>query len=57
MTTPEQPGTPALTRKQMRDIRNTGANPVIVADAAPEAASAPTPEPAPAFTPPATVSL
>src|SRR6188472_2911272 len=53
MTTPEQPGTPALTRKQMRDIRNTGANPVIVADAAPEAASAPTPEPAPAYTPPA----
>jgi len=29
MTTPEQPGTPALTRKQMRDIRNTGANPVL----------------------------
>ena len=25
MSTPEQPATPALTRKQMRDIRNTGA--------------------------------
>ena len=29
MTTPEQPDTPALTRKQIREIRNTGSNPVI----------------------------
>ncbi len=33
MTIPEQPGTPALTRKQMREIRNTGATPVITAEA------------------------
>lgn len=29
MSTPEQPATPPLTRKQMREIRNTGSNPVI----------------------------
>jgi hypothetical protein len=38
MTTPEQPANPPLTRKQMREIRNTGSTPVItpgeVADAA-----------------------
>lgn len=33
MSTPEQPATPALTRKQLRDIRNTGATPIISADA------------------------
>ena len=30
MSTPEQPATPALTRKQLREIRNTGATPIIV---------------------------
>lgn len=45
MSTPEQPATPPLTRKQMREIRNTGATPVITAtppseDTAPAAASA-----------------
>ena len=29
MSTPEQPETPQLTRKQLRDIRNTGATPII----------------------------
>ena len=29
MSTPEQPATPPLTRKQMREIRNTGATPII----------------------------
>ena len=48
MSTPEHPATPALTRKQMREIRNTGATPVITAtppaeDAAP---AAPPAEPA-----------
>jgi hypothetical protein len=43
MSTPEQPATPALTRKQLRDIRNTGATPIITGD--PEsAAEAPTVE-------------
>ncbi|HEY5877036.1 MAG TPA: hypothetical protein VIT64_17125, partial [Ilumatobacteraceae bacterium] len=32
MSTPEQPATPALTRKQLRDIRNTGATPIISTD-------------------------
>lgn len=45
MSTPEQPATPPLTRKQMREIRNTGATPVITAtppseDTAPATASA-----------------
>lgn len=30
MNTPEQPATPPLTRKQLREIRNTGATPVIL---------------------------
>ncbi|MBW9094761.1 hypothetical protein JNB62_13795 [Microbacterium jejuense] len=55
MSTPEQPATPALTRKQIRELRNTGSTPVITAaptaDAAPEAPApvefvAPTPPPA-----------
>jgi len=33
MSTPEQPATPALTRKQLRDIRNTGATPIVTPDA------------------------
>jgi hypothetical protein len=32
MSTPEQPATPALTRKQLRDIRNTGATPIVSGD-------------------------
>jgi hypothetical protein len=39
MTEPEQPATPPLTRKQLREIRNTGANP-IVTTAAIDAAAA-----------------
>lgn len=35
MSTPEQPATPALTRKQLRDIRNTGATPIITGEAPP----------------------
>lgn len=35
MSTPEQPATPALTRKQLRDIRNTGATPIVTGDAPP----------------------
>ncbi len=41
MSTPEQPATPALTRKQLRDIRNTGATPIVTGDAPP--AEEPTP--------------
>lgn len=33
MSTPEQPATPALTRKQLRDLRNTGATPIVGGDA------------------------
>ena len=32
MSTPEQPDTPALTRKKMREIRNTGATPIVSGD-------------------------
>lgn len=35
MTSPEQPDTPPLTRKQLREIRNTGATPVITGDGTP----------------------
>lgn len=48
MSTPEHPATPPLTRKQMREIRNTGATPVITATPPSEdAAPAPAPDPAP----------
>ncbi|WP_457098500.1 hypothetical protein [Microbacterium sp. P5_E9] len=55
MSTTEQPETPPLTRKQMREIRNTGATPVILpAEAAAAAAQHAQPESdAPAVTPPA----
>ncbi|WP_194411505.1 hypothetical protein [Microbacterium cremeum] len=45
MSTPEQPATPPLTRKQLREIRNTGSTPVIAT--APPADDAPTPTPPP----------
>jgi hypothetical protein len=38
MSAPEQPATPPLTRKQMREIRNTGSNPVIPPGSTPEPA-------------------
>lgn len=53
MSTPDQPGTPALTRKQMREIRNTGSNPVITPETAMQAAADPEPAPEPAPAPPA----
>ncbi len=40
MSTPEQPEAPALTRKQLREIRNTGATPIVTAETIP-----PSPEP------------
>lgn len=44
MSTPEQPATPALTRKQLRQIRSTGATPIVTTDAAAaDAPAAPTP--------------
>ncbi|WP_243074941.1 hypothetical protein [Microbacterium sp. SS28] len=48
MSTPEQPDSPPLTRKQMREIRNTGATPVIDADALAAAAASAPDEPLPA---------
>lgn len=52
MTEAEQPDTPPLTRKQMRDLRNTGATPVVAPSDAQSGAAdaAPAPEPP---TPPA----
>jgi hypothetical protein len=41
MSTPDQPDTPPLTRKQLREIRNTGATPVIVPGAVPADIDAP----------------
>lgn len=51
MSTPEQPANQPLTRKQMREIRNTGSNPVITPAAAAEAA-AESPTQAPPSLPP-----
>lgn len=56
MSTPEQP-TPPLTRKQLRDLRNTAATPIITGDepsVEPAVVAAPLPKPAPpAEVPPA----
>ncbi|WP_169582416.1 MULTISPECIES: hypothetical protein [Microbacterium] len=49
MSTPEQPANPPLTRKQLREIRNTGSTPVITPEAAEAEASVPVPA-APAAT-------
>lgn len=54
MSTPEQPANPPLTRKQMREIRNTGSNPIITPEAAAEAAAGAAVSPAAAPAPPAT---
>lgn len=59
MSTPEQPSTPPLTRKQLREIRTTGAVQIISPDApAPteDAPDASTVEPAPAAEPEARVA-
>ncbi|MEU1970536.1 hypothetical protein ABZ477_02675 [Microbacterium sp. NPDC019599] len=48
MSTPEQPDSPPLTRKQMREIRNTGATPVIDTGAVPVVKPAPAVDSAPA---------
>ncbi|GAA1469394.1 hypothetical protein [Microbacterium thalassium] len=55
MNTPEQPASPPLTRKQLRELRNTGATPIVSAVATEEPAEpeAPAAEAAPAATPPA----
>ncbi|WP_137843464.1 hypothetical protein [Microbacterium sp. 2FI] len=47
MSTPEQPSSPPLTRKKLREIRNTGSTPIITDDGATRPAEAPaSPEPA-----------
>lgn len=48
MSTSDQPDTPPLTRRQLREIRNTGATPVITPDDAPAVEDTPPPAPAPA---------
>lgn len=55
MSTPEHPATPALTRKQMRELRNTGSTPVITGAqaATDESAQSTEPEQPVPSTPPA----
>lgn len=53
MTEPEQPANLPLTRKQMREIRNTGSTPVITPDTAPPAPAATPAAPAQAAPEPA----
>jgi len=48
MSTPDQPDTPPLTRKQLRELRNTGSTPVISAEDAADAKAEETPAPVPA---------
>lgn len=43
MSTPEHPDTPALTRKQIRELRHTGSNPVIAPAEAPIQPAPPAP--------------
>ncbi|MDQ1203705.1 hypothetical protein [Microbacterium sp. SORGH_AS_0862] len=61
MSNPDQPSTPPLTRRQMRDLRNTGSTPIQTTQDAPASEPEPKPEPAaplpraaePAVVPPA----
>lgn len=61
MSNPDQPSTPPLTRRQMRDLRNTGSTPIQNPQDAPASEPEPKPEPAaplpraaaPAVVPPA----
>ncbi len=48
MSTPDQPSTPPLTRRQLRELRNTGSTPIIPETPADEQPPAPTPLPRPA---------
>ncbi|HKT56897.1 MAG TPA: hypothetical protein VJR25_09000, partial [Microbacterium sp.] len=41
MSTPDQPESPQLTRKQLRELRNTGVTPVITDPGTPDGGSAP----------------
>lgn len=59
MSTPDQPGSPPLTRRQIREIRNTGATPIIDPDTTPAPApdaTASAPEPVVTEAPAPTVS-
>ncbi|WP_341999206.1 hypothetical protein MRBLWH7_000708 [Microbacterium sp. LWH7-1.2] len=63
MSTPEHPATPALTRKQIRELRNTGSTPVITvtpddgeASEAPASVAAPPVEATPSIPPPMPVA-
>ena len=38
MSTPDQPDTPQLTRRQLRELRNTASNPIITPEEAEAAA-------------------
>lgn len=40
MSTPDQPDTPPLTRRQLRELRNTASNPIITPEQAQESAAA-----------------
>ncbi|MGU3644909.1 hypothetical protein ACLBXX_08050 [Microbacterium sp. C23T] len=55
MSTPEHPATPALTRKQIRELRNTGSTPVITATPADDEAIET--EAAPVVAPPVDAAL
>lgn len=59
MSTPDQPESPQLTRRQLREIRNTASTPIITpeeAEAAAAAAAAPVPAPLPRAAEPAPVA-
>jgi hypothetical protein len=53
MSNPDQPSTPPLTRRQMREIRNTGSTPIVAAT--PPEAETPPPAPRPRAAEPAPV--
>jgi hypothetical protein len=57
MSTPDQPDTPPLTRRRLREIRNTGSTPVVAPTPEPtEEPVAPTPAPLPRAADPAPVA-
>lgn len=59
MSTPDRPDTPPLTRRRLREIRNTGATPVVPpgGEGAEQVAEQPAPAPTPAPVPPPAAPL
>lgn len=56
MSTPDQPSTPPLTRRQLREMRNTGSAPIVTPKTDPKPEKKPEPTPLPRAAEPAPIA-